>query len=98
LGVLDGPVYDGSNEFDRCRHGRRPISTEDLADESRELAVIHPLRAKRVLDAEAVDVDQEDADLVAATVSPPAGYQHGDQTAHRRHAGRVGPAAAFIDR
>ena len=80
-GVLDGSEYEVADELDRRGDRRWLIAAEDLVGEQAKALLVQVVGSDRVLDAEAVDVEQVDAHRRAAAVATPAGDERGDQPA-----------------
>ena len=93
--VLDPAPHQVAGQLDRRRHRRVVVAAEVLTQEAGQAALAQPSRGQRVLDAEAVGVDEVAADRhVPSGTTRPARHQHRDQAGPRTLPGTcpVGPA------
>jgi hypothetical protein len=68
VGVLGGSEHEVAHELDRSWNGRGVIAFEDVVGQPVQWVILHVVGADRVLDSEAVGIDEVDADRGAVSV------------------------------
>ena len=87
----------GANPSDRRGDRRRPVPAEGVVGESAQRLFVDRVWSHRVLDAQAVDVEQVDAYGGATAVAASAGDERSDEPADALVGRRVVPFRAPVD-